>query len=1238
MMEKEIKILFSYHRHNIEWIDMFAERLRPFYEKGQLSIIYDEVTESSKAFSVNQKELLSFDIIVFFISRKFISLNNFVGKEIPKMIPPLQEHGSRIIPVYLENCEWQSISWLREMKLWPSHQLAFSNMSNDEREKFVSRFIKDELKLAGAEDANQKNKALDAHNALQNDFIKFLEKEKGYPRETMWTSNKGGVLDLSIIELGTKKPIVLIEFKVSNKQGVLGRAALDLLHYKKTREITDCFACIVCPSLDKSSEPFEIYKIIDNGYESLLSINDFPAYEDLRRKVGTKRQVSGGGDGSEGKFKEDEKRCIRIIAKWFRENKSLVNRDEAMNEFGVDNDRYDVLMKTMEHYGVVEKVESVMGKNGYAIAFWPSAYAEELARELDEEDKRLNKDREFGGDDFRDDDWQKDFTRFLTEEKGWLVINENERYKTMSIDLSIRDPESKKLIAVIDFKENIDRKIESKAKASFAQFAELELGRYLVTPSTKKSNYSFTIYKCSDRGLVRMQPNDFPAYEEPPDKKLTLDDFEVGLGVDGIEICDKIIDLAGDSNFGLYAEDVDESYANLRLEGSKKTDNVAVQIHKYGENENQIALAVVGPMKGVEVSELKLNDFIDKGKITELSGYKKNIPGEKAWLNGNLPKKGTREKATVYVIQREIVNIPELWNGVGEILNLGVGNIEKLPQGEPEKAKVEPEVVSIGSDCHVQKEALLEERCLNVNLYAKVLSTFFKAAKGEFCFGLFGHWGRGKTYLMKVVSEELRKGSDPHYETIFFSAWKYRTTPEAWVHLYEAFADCLAETRNCVKLLPYLVRTGLMRLGIWPIIICILIFGASLIPLNQYVTGILLPLLSLLGIAGTLFCIRIFFSFRRIAPVIKQYITLKRHGDKLGLQALIGKDLKSLIMGWVPLNIFKGSFLKLGLIYLVVVSLVGFLLFPIKPQGLSAWLSISTGTHGWLSWLVFSIWLILSIGVMFFVIFGERKTKQLLLVIDDLDRCKPEQMLEIMESLKLLLEEQQIHDRIQVVMLVDEEMLCYAIQNKFTDFIKNNNSNSGTGNNESNTAIISDKIVNEHIEKLFACYLRLPELQLNEIIEVTRRYVEAHSVSLPIVSKQPKITDKIEPEKPSQDGLQGTRTPMERFIEEETSEPRNEIELTIADTVYTNDEKKLLVSTIPIITSQDKTRVWGPRSIRALLFKYQLGRLLLTALKINFTPKELVDELKEAIYAGSPSDREQAGESDNIKRVIEQVL
>ncbi len=83
------------------------------------------------------------------------------------------------------------------------------------------------------------------------------------------------------------------------------------------------------------------------------------------------------------KYSDAEKQCIRIVAKWFRENRDFVGRDDAIKELGVDDITYDTLIKMMEHIGVVKGIKSVMGSNGYAVLFRPSAYAEQLAREID---------------------------------------------------------------------------------------------------------------------------------------------------------------------------------------------------------------------------------------------------------------------------------------------------------------------------------------------------------------------------------------------------------------------------------------------------------------------------------------------------------------------------------------------------------------------------------------------------------------------------------------------------------------------------------------------------------------------------------------------------------------------------------------------------------------------------------------------------------------------------------------
>ncbi|MBX3444020.1 MAG: hypothetical protein KF774_16545, partial [Planctomyces sp.] len=83
------------------------------------------------------------------------------------------------------------------------------------------------------------------------------------------------------------------------------------------------------------------------------------------------------------------------------------------------------------------------------------------------------------------------------------------------------------------------------------------------------------------------------------------------------------------------------------------------------------------------------------------------------------------------------------------------------------------------------REASDGEACLNVDEYAHVLARLFESANAgdsvdRMCFGLFGSWGRGKTFLMKRVASKISG-----FHVIHFSAWKFRTTPEVWAYLYE---------------------------------------------------------------------------------------------------------------------------------------------------------------------------------------------------------------------------------------------------------------------------------------------------------------------------------------------------------------------------------------------------------------------------------------------------------------------
>ena len=64
----------------------------------------------------------------------------------------------------------------------------------------------------------------------------------------------------------------------------------------------------------------------------------------------------------------------------------------------------------------------------------------------------------------------------------------------------------------------------------------------------------------------------------------------------------------------------------------------------------------------------------------------------------------------------------------------------------------------VGNNINLSRTFDIQNSCLKADKYAEALATVFNNAKGEVCFAVFGHWGRGKTYLMKLVERETLQG------------------------------------------------------------------------------------------------------------------------------------------------------------------------------------------------------------------------------------------------------------------------------------------------------------------------------------------------------------------------------------------------------------------------------------------------------------------------------------------------
>ena len=98
---------------------------------------------------------------------------------------------------------------------------------------------------------------------------------------------------------------------------------------------------------------------------------------------------------------------------------------------------------------------------------------------------------------------------------------------------------------------------------------------------------------------------------------------------------------------------------------------------------------------------------------------------------------------------------------------------------------------------------------------------------------------------------------------------------------------------------------------------------------------------------------------------------------------------------------------------------------------------------------------------------GEKR-KKILLVVEDLDRCTEERIIQHIDALRVILEEETIANRLLIITAIDERILKNAIRLKYETIIKMNGS--------SESSIDMDALVSEYLDKVFIMAVKLGEL------------------------------------------------------------------------------------------------------------------------------------------------------------------
>ena len=242
--------------------------------------------------------------------------------------------------------------------------------------------------------------------------------------------------------------------------------------------------------------------------------------------------------------------------------------------------------------------------------------------------------------------------------------------------------------------------------------------------------------------------------------------------------------------------------------------------------------------------------------------------------------------------------------------------------------------------------------------------------------GIFGSWGRGKTFLYNRMREHIDDNKDLRfdYEHYTFNAWKYQETETIWAHFYDSLLEGYIGKVNRWKKFWKTFRLNIARKGWLPLIS--IVFNLILTILLTYMVSTAIKfevakwLVTLFGGAvGVLQAVYIYWRFYQpVRTTVEAYTSLHNYNEVLGIQSEIQKELITLIQHWLK----KSS--------------------------------------------------------------NGKVRKRLLLFVDDIDRCQEEKIISVLDALRVMLDDEELIKRIVVLVAVDEVLLERAIQYKYRNF------------------------------------------------------------------------------------------------------------------------------------------------------------------------------------------------------------
>lgn len=334
-------------------------------------------------------------------------------------------------------------------------------------------------------------------------------------------------------------------------------------------------------------------------------------------------------------------------------------------------------------------------------------------------------------------------------------------------------------------------------------------------------------------------------------------------------------------------------------------------------------------------------------------------------------------------------------------------------------ASGDPEELIFANKNIVYSEKLKTPPALNVELISSVFAKHIPSLTKDsgMMVGIFGRWGRGKTYLFHKIIERLQSNSGTQeYIPIIFSAWKYKTANSSWAYLYQTLENeyLRRETGDKCKWLMFFgnlhkrIQLNNARIGPYRFYTLFLPIIASLLFLLFVEKDQLL--VQVVSTFGVILALQLYFLFTKykqsFVSIYEDYVSANSGAEKLlGVQHEMQENICGLLRIWLNTD------------------------------------------------------------------------QKIILFIDDLDRCEISQVLEILDGLRLILDDTNIYKHLIIFVAVDDVIVDCSIRQRYSsDFPE----------------AYRAELCRQYLEKIFIIGIKLMPLSEDECVNIYEVMKEHH--------------------------------------------------------------------------------------------------------------------------------------------------